>query len=731
VIIKLKNVRQHEDLVLEFPDTGVIRLNGRSGIGKTTVFDAVEEALYGSASDIAPWGSSKSSVELIMGQLKIIRTRGPQTLTVTIGDRTYKDDEAQDIINKTLGMTEQEFLACSYIKQGSANSLLSLGPADQLRFIESLSVGDSNPEKIKDKIKTLIKNNELEVAKNLAKYKELLKKSEENQIKIHNLTHSLGEKPTLPFTAEDKLKKESIFLTNNTIIARLEEDIAKLDEAISNPMYELLNIGNDIVASNESKISAIESMIAVAESEIADLRPWSDRTESDSMDLASSIKKQREMLEIKDKMKALSKEIALAYPDIRSYASVTSLLENKIATNKEKISNLVADRFQAIEKQREIDALKTPQYCPVCASPLSIVSNKIVSTVDVPNNLQEIKQDLKDLIQSLNQQIAESTGEERRLNQWLLECARLKQLLPQIEPRPDLKTIDECDRELSIISKYISDNIEISLKLKEKVDTVRKNKDTVLGLRSHNKSTLDRLAHASLLPTQESLLNKKSEIISRINDMKLLQSEIKAEIGSFDNASKAIERYESIEKVLYQLKLDQEQTDKEIISLGALDKNLSATLAASIRLKELSDFAAVSAIDSTLEDINACSAFFLEKMFPDDGTVIKLKNSTTTKTGEERAKLSIEVFHKGKYAKRLSNLSGGEKSRACLAFQLGLSELYKSPILMIDEGFSGLGDTDKEQCLEILHDIAKDKLVLVIEHGAGSSHFDATIDIGE
>jgi DNA repair exonuclease SbcCD ATPase subunit len=117
-------------------------------------------------------------------------------------------------------------------------------------------------------------------------------------------------------------------------------------------------------------------------------------------------------------------------------------------------------------------------------------------------------------------------------------------------------------------------------------------------------------------------------------------------------------------------------------------------------------------------------------MFAEDGTVIRLNNVSTTAKGEERARLSVDAFHKGRPAKRVKDFSGGEQSRASLAFQLGLSDLYKSPILLVDEGFTGLSEEDYESCLEVLRVAASDRLVLVIEHNVPEAFFDKVERIG-
>jgi DNA repair exonuclease SbcCD ATPase subunit len=148
-----------------------------------------------------------------------------------------------------------------------------------------------------------------------------------------------------------------------------------------------------------------------------------------------------------------------------------------------------------------------------------------------------------------------------------------------------------------------------------------------------------------------------------------------------------------------------------------------------MRLKEKVDFAAAEAVESKIAEINANATFYVDRMFDGHGTVINLSNFTTTKKGDERAKIGVNVFHKGVDGVGMKEFSGGEVTRACLAFQLGLSDLYSSPILMIDEGLTGLEDGLRDECMEVIRTASENKLVIVIEHGANESIFDEILEM--
>src|SRR5690606_763023 len=115
-----------------------------------------------------------------------------------------------------------------------------------------------------------------------------------------------------------------------------------------------------------------------------------------------------------------------------------------------------------------------------------------------------------------------------------------------------------------------------------------------------------------------------------------------------------------------------------------------ADLGAWTRVKELSDLAATEAIEGTIADINQNAQNYLTALFPDDGTIVRILNTSKNKKGDLKPKLSLDIIHKGQEAgKDINELSGGEQDRVVLAFQLAMSDLYGSPVLFVDEGFAG------------------------------------------
>jgi ABC-type branched-subunit amino acid transport system ATPase component len=56
-----------------------------------------------------------------------------------------------------------------------------------------------------------------------------------------------------------------------------------------------------------------------------------------------------------------------------------------------------------------------------------------------------------------------------------------------------------------------------------------------------------------------------------------------------------------------------------------------------------------------------------------------------------------------------------------------LSDLFNSPILLLDEAFAGAHTELKNDCIESLRSVASRKLVVIVEHGLDDGLFDEVI----
>ena len=80
--LHLRNFRCYEDKVFDFGESGVTLLSGPSGVGKSTIMLAIHFVLFGVGTKLPTHGKKSCSVELVLPDIKIVRSKGPVRLVV-------------------------------------------------------------------------------------------------------------------------------------------------------------------------------------------------------------------------------------------------------------------------------------------------------------------------------------------------------------------------------------------------------------------------------------------------------------------------------------------------------------------------------------------------------------------------------------------------------------------------------------------------------------------------
>ena len=90
--IRLKNFRSYEDETFDLGTDGLVLITAPSGSGKSNILLGINFALYGTGTKVVKHGKTSCSVELIFGDMKIVRSKRPNRLIVN-------DDYADDALS--------------------------------------------------------------------------------------------------------------------------------------------------------------------------------------------------------------------------------------------------------------------------------------------------------------------------------------------------------------------------------------------------------------------------------------------------------------------------------------------------------------------------------------------------------------------------------------------------------------------------------------------------------
>jgi len=157
-------------------------------------------------------------------------------------------------------------------------------------------------------------------------------------------------------------------------------------------------------------------------------------------------------------------------------------------------------------------------------------------------------------------------------------------------------------------------------------------------------------------------------------------------------------------------------------------KSACESLKGAEELKQAIAKAESLAITNIVDKINENAAKYLDEMFVDDPIDVHLQTFTQAKTGKKKIKPEIRAHIQYKENEmKLNGLSGGEKARVAIAFNLALCEIFDSPIVMLDEVTANLDADLAETVCECVKQAAPDKIVLVVAHQCVDGIFDSIL----
>ena len=724
----LKNIRQHLNKTVEIPDTGIVKLAGRSGIGKSTILDAIRHAFLGDVDDMVNWDQDHASITLQWYGNEIVRTMRPNSLTfTTVHGKIHKDDVAQQEIYKWLGMTGEEFSATSFIQQGMLDSLLTLKPAEQLRFIQRLAFGDEDPEVTKSKVATLLTQRKSQQASAEAQMTTIKPKLEEAIFRLGALQDNRPVNPEGRSTEEiENIKIQQKELSGR--IAELNKEIAELRRQRNDPIYLAAYNLPIMEAKNKEEVANLNKQIAELHSELSAVpeaftEKNLDAITTEQKDLREGI----EYLDILETAKEASDDIKERYcivsgsPIAALKECLTQLMESS-ANNQMKLSVATQDHKRLSETPKAIP-------CPKCSAPLMIDGESIVAHSHEVDDLDEKLERSRLYIESLTEAKKRIATEKEQAASDITVLERLKIRL-EGKKKPSFTSKSEALEALRRLDTQMASQTGINRQraiLTAKIDTFGKMLEK--SIRAHTewvKNVIDGIGQAESVQSIEEKI-KRSEILLP----QLCQSE--------QDLRNILEEEWKNDKIRADLRVYDEKIRSATEMVNTLTAQCAETYRACqtaenklkgvLRLKELSDRAAMESVDAMLGALNINAKHYLDQIFEEDGTSVQLLNKKTLNDGDERAKLGLKVTHKGSSLKTTKSFSGGEKQRLTLSFQLGLGDLYKSPLLMIDEGLAWLGLEDKERCMEALRPLAESRLILLVEHILPDSMVDHTINL--
>ena len=274
------------------------------------------------------------------------------------------------------------------------------------------------------------------------------------------------------------------------------------------------------------------------------------------------------------------------------------------------------------------------------------------------------------------------------------------------------KILSELSEELSLRSKklendYSDNDLEIN-KIEDSLENISKNLFTYKDKKSN------------LMVKESEYMSQRALFYSNLTNISGLNIE---EINAFDVNNLSINELENLinktEKDLDSLGTVNYLASEDFESLNERYENISSNVEElNLTKKELLKY--IGEIEEEIKfrienSFNTISVNFeevFEKLFPGGKGSLSLTNSDNLL----ESGIEINVQPRGKKVKKLSLLSGGERSLAAIAFLFSVFKSFPSPFYILDEVEAALDDANLHRMLNLLEFVKNDAQFIIVTH---------------
>ena len=586
-----------------------------------------------------------------------------------------------------------------------------------------------------------------------------LSNSIKNQKELKNKIHdNLGENISLGSLYKDYSNK----ILNNAekiknIVQISNERIDNIERSQTKYIQEKENNKNKIL-DNSNLVSSLSSQLILKKNILTEK---SNKLEILNTELLDVIKKQSLNLEINE---------ALIENEIKYINEYLKDKEKSKKNNKSKLDNLNNDKeisellIKKHEETLNLNKIDEKDFNEVKNKLISVVSREIenikasninlskdteskliileqkVEQINLINNKDEFKEELKiqkekynlDIkkiekeVSNLSSQIIEITEKIKYLNNENEKLANTvksnndESYIKNIEQLNNLSTsASEMYRKLKKASEILKNTGE---KYDDKYGDNNKNiQDIENDLESFNN------LYYKLKDEKSNLLIKESENsnfssthYSYLTNIEGLTSdEIKnhPEINEDEdellkNIKTCEETIESIGVVNYLAKEDYETLNTRYVDIqNSIDDLLLTKKELNSHIKEI-ESEITFRIESSFNSISVNFAEIFEKLFPGGVGTLQLTN----KENLLDSGIEISAQPRGKKVKKLSLLSGGERSLAAIAFLFAIFKSFPSPFYILDEVEAALDDANLHRMIDLLDYLKNDAQFIIVTH---------------
>ena len=538
----------------------------------------------------------------------------------------------------------------------------------------------------------------------------------------------------------DNLERESIreekrlielqnkVLTNTLTINDLSNKLISKKDNLTNLNQNLEYLNVQLNENNKNQSASLEVNEAILEKDLDYLKGIISKLELNITDSENEFQKW-------DKDKILSSELLDSH---------SSLISKKI-TLKGSFSKVRKNITSIFDRELEVTKKNLEKIKLEYKNNVDILNSKVEQQNSISNN-SSYKDELKIQEVSLRQKLKQLEDEITSISNQLVSAAEqikfltnensdLQLTIDEIHYAPDhnYKTeleniIDKSTTLISILNKsaesmllqaniyeqkHGNKNIKIT-ELDSQIEDLNKN---YLSLNEQKGNLSIKKAEyssekAHYYSTLINMYGVETEVIDSFIPSQHSQNEIENEIRTIE------QKLENIGVVNYLAKTDYEQLDTRHQEItNSIEDLTSSKKELLVHIKEIEDEIEFR-IDSSFNSISIHFTEIFEQLFPGGKGSLELTNKENLlETGIE-----INVQPKGKKVKKLSLLSGGERSLAAIAFLFAIFKSFPSPFYILDEVEAALDDANLHRMINLLNYVKDDAQFIIVTHQQQTMH---------
>ena len=558
--------------------------------------------------------------------------------------------------------------------------------------------------------------------------------------KFLNLSEQLRSLAQVAYERKDNLEREEIKASEelNKTINKINENnnqISMLTSQLMDKKQSLTNLENqsvDIKYQIEEIIKKLSASTevneAVLESEIKQIKQSIDITNKDLQLFEKEFSKWEEDLQISESLLndlniklesyQIPKDLVEEFP-----AHTKKIIQRELDINK---NNILKINFDSENLNSEL--LKKEELLSNIFHKEEFKSDINKQKDELENKLKQLEQDISLISNQLitsQERIKNLSNQNTELNivkKNLEEINRLQQKSQLSEIINSAKTFIEftnsTSNKLEIESEKFDQKYGNSNKKIERID------EQIENLNNELFNTKDMLTNVAIKKSEmesskgnhySNLVNIYGLNIDEINQYEIIaanQSELENEIKLLENKLEEIGTVNYLAKEDFDsLNLRYEEIQSTIDDLQLSKKELL------LNIKEV-ETEIEFRIESSFNSISVHFSEIFETLFPGG----KGSLSFTDKTNILETGIEISVQPRGKKVKKLSLLSGGERSLAAIAFLFSIFKSFPSPFYILDEVEAALDDANLHRMINLLDKIKEDAQYIIVTHQQQTMH---------